>query len=142
MGTERDVFRSGAFAVGIAQSVVWVALGVVTLNVVPRFETIFRDFGVKLPDITIAVLTFGNFLAHYWYVALVPVLVWPFMNYVVVSLLSPRPEVVIPKSLWYMATWAAILLVVLFAVVALFLPLIVDIQSLSPAPVPPGSPPR
>ena len=138
--TDGDIFHSRAFAVGIAQSVIWVVLGVVALNVVPNFDKIFRDFNTKLPDMTIAVLNFGHFLSRYWYLALLPVLLWPFVNHGVVALLSPRPEVVIPKRLWYFATWAIILVVIMFAVVALFVPLIGDIQAISASPVPPGPP--
>ena len=92
--TDRDVFHSRAFAVGIAQSVLWVALGVATLIVVPKFEKMFRDFNTRLPDMTLAVLNFSHFLGCYWYVAFLPVLLWPFVNWGIVCLLSPRPEVV------------------------------------------------
>jgi hypothetical protein len=107
------------------QSVLWFALGVAALIVVPKLEKIFRDFGTKLPDMTITVLNASHFLGRYWYLALLPVLLWPFVNYGVVALLSPRPDVVMPKRLWYFATWVVILLAIMFAVVALFLPLIV-----------------
>lgn len=121
----QDVFHSRAFAVGIVQSVLWVALGVAALIVVPKFEKVFRDFNAKLPDITVSVLNASHFLGCYWYLALLPVLLWPFVNHGVVALLSPRPDVVIPKQLWYFATWIVILLAVMFAVVTLFAPLIV-----------------
>ncbi len=52
----QDVFHSRAFAVGIVQSVLWGALGVAALIVVPKFEKVFRDFNAKLPDITVSVL--------------------------------------------------------------------------------------
>lgn len=138
--TDRDVFRSKAFAVGVAQSVAWTALGVVALMVIPKFDGIFKDFGVKLTYMTVAVLDLGYFLKHYWYLALVLVILWPFVNYGVVALLSPRPDVVLPKRLWYFATWVVILLVIMFALIALFVPLIGDIQGLSASPVPPGTP--
>ena len=83
--TGRDVFHSRAFAVGVAQSVFWVALGVAALIVVPKFEKVFRDFNTKLPDMTIALLNFGHFLGHYWYLALLPVLLWPFVNWDIVA---------------------------------------------------------
>ena len=129
--TDRDVFHSKGFAIGIAQSVVGFALLVAALNVVPRFEKVFRDFNTNLPDMTLAVLCVSQFLSHYWYLAFLPVLLWPFVNHGVVAILSPRPEVVAPRRLWYFATWAAILLVVMVAVVALFLPLIVLVGPLS-----------
>ncbi len=125
--SRQEVFHSRAFTVGIVQSVLWVALGVAALIVVPKFEKVFRDFNTKLPDITVTVLNASHFLGSYWYLALLPVLLWPFMNHGVVALLSPRPDVVIPKRLWYFATWVVILLTIMFAVVALFAPLIVEI---------------
>jgi hypothetical protein len=113
------------------QSVVGIALVLAASIVLPKFEKVFRDFNTRLPDVTIAVLDFGQFLSRHWYLALLPVLLWPFVNHDVVALLSPRPEVVVPKRLWYFATWAAILLVVAFAVVALFVPLIPVVGPLS-----------
>ena len=127
----RDVFHSRAFAVGIAQSVLWVALGVATLIVIPKFEKIFRDFNTMLPEMTVAVLSFSHLFGHYWYLAFLPVLLWPFVNHGVVALLSPRPDVVAPRRLWYFVTWAVIFVVVMVAVAALFLPLIVLISPLS-----------
>ena len=109
------------------QSVLWIALGVAALIVVPKFEKVFRDFNTKLPDITITVLNASHLLRCYWHLALLPVLLWPFVNHGVVALLSPRPDVVIPKRLWYFVTWIVILLAVMFAVVALFAPLIVEV---------------
>lgn len=137
MATGRDVFGSRAFAVGVAQSVVCVALGAVAMTVVSDFEKIFADFGTTLPTMTIIVISFTRFLIHYRYVALLPALVWPFVNWGIVSLLSPRPEVVIPRWLWYTATWLVILLVVALAVVALVLPLIGPISLRTPTPVAP-----
>ena len=84
---------------------------------------------------TILVINVARFLGLYWYLLVLPVLLWPFVNWGIVSVLSPRPEVVIPRRLWYFATWGVILLVVMFAVVALFVPLIGDIQAVSPVHV-------
>jgi hypothetical protein len=123
----QDLFHSRAFAVGIVQSVLWGALGVAALIVVPKFDEVFRGFNTKLPDITVTVLNASHFLGCYWYLALLAVLSWPFVNHGVVALLSPRPDIVIPKRLWYFATWVVILLAIMFAVVALFDPFFADV---------------
>ena len=102
-----------------------------------KFIKIFRDFNTNLPGMTIAVIRFTNFLASYWYLALLLVCLWPFVNWGIVSVLSPSPEVVIPRRLWYCLTWLIIFLIPVFAMVTLYLPLNGLIDSLSPPP--PGS---
>jgi hypothetical protein len=124
VATGRDVFHSRAFAIGVAQSVVSVVLGGVALKIVAQFGKIYRDFEAPLPKMTEVVIGFHQLLSRYWYLAFLPVLAWPFVNYGVVSLLSPRPDVVMPRRLWYFATWGTILLVVMVAVFALFCPLV------------------
>ena len=133
VATGRDVFRSRAFADGVVQSVIWAVLGVVALIAVPKFERIYADFGygdarlngAKLPNTTVAIISFTHVLRRFWYLALPLVCCWPFVNFGVVSLLSPRPEVVIPRRLWYDAMWVVLFLVIMFAVLALFRPLVV-----------------
>lgn len=124
------------------QSVVAIGLGITALRVEPQFEKIFKNFGAKLPDMTILVINVVRFLGWYWYLLVLPVLLWPFVNWGIVSVLSPRPEVVMPRRLWYFATWGVILLVVIFAVVALFILLTTLVNVFESAPVVPGSPPR
>jgi hypothetical protein len=156
--TARNLFGSKAFAGGVKQSVIWVILGVAALIAVPNFERIYAEFGygdarldgAKLPDTTVAIISFTHVLRRFWYLALPLVCAWPFMNFGVVSFLSPSPEVVMPKrllyliprQLWSIATWLVLVLVFVFAVPALFMPLIVDIQAISPAPVAPRFPGR
>ncbi len=123
MATERTVSRFRGFVIGVAQSVVAIGLGVTALKVVPQFEKVFRDFDAKLPDMTKAVVILSRFLGFYWWLLILPVLLWPFVNWGIVSVLSPRPEVVIPKRIWYCATWGTMLLIVVFTVVALWVPL-------------------
>ena len=82
---------------------------------------------------TLAVINFTHFLSRHWYVAFLPVLLWPFVNWGIVCLLSPRPDVVAPRRLWYFATWGIILVAVMVAVAALFLPLITLRRSFSRA---------
>lgn len=135
----RSMFGSPDFDAGLAQSAVWLTLGVAALFVVSKFEQIFQDFGTSLPSMTIALLDLTHLLSRYWYLALLPVISWPFVNWGIVFLLSPRPEVVLPRRLWYFATWGVILLVVVFAMFALFRPLIVLISPLS-GPVAPVAP--
>lgn len=137
----RTIFRSAALHMGIAQSVAAFALVVGALTVVPKFEKFFGDFGTKLPNATRVILDVSHFLRSYWYLAILPVLVWPFANLVIVRLLTRRPEIVVPRRLWYTTVWAILYLMVLFAVFALFRPLIVLITPFSPAPGSPATPP-
>jgi type II secretory pathway component PulF len=135
----RNVFRFRGFVVGVAQSLLLVALGAAALKVVPNFEKVFRELKSDLPDTTIAVLDSCHFLRQHWYPAFLLVLMWPFVDYGVVSLLWRRPELVGLRRLWYFTTWGVIVVVALFAMFALFRPLLVLITSLSHVPVvPPG----
>ncbi len=120
---------------------VWVLLGVALLNVVAKFEKIFQDFKTDLPATTIALINFCHWLRCYWYLAVLLVLVWPFLNYGIVSLLSPLPGVVLPRRLWHVATWLVILAVILFALFAP-LPLEALINRLSSGAAGPGAPPQ
>ena len=98
---------------------VWIALGLWVLRIASGFKKIFLDFGTELPGTTVAFIQFTHFLGHYWYLALLAVALWPLANRRIVFLLSPRPDVVIPRRLWYCATWAVPILVVLFGLFAL-----------------------
>ena len=103
MATVRDVFQSKAFLVGALQSVLWIAFGVGLMHFAKSFEKIFKDFGYsELPDMTVAVLTLGHFLICYWYLGLLIIVLWPFVTWAFVQLVSPRP---ISQELWYVATW-------------------------------------
>ena len=115
MATERSVSHVRDFIIGIAQSMVLIALGVVALKVVPQFEKTFMDFGAKLPEMTMLTISVSRFLGLYWYLLVLPVFVWPFVNWGIASVLSPRPEVVLPKRIWYCVTWGTMLLIVVFA---------------------------
>ena len=142
METLRDILRSRAFAVGTTQSMIWVVLGSAVLRSVNQFEKIFQDFGAKLPVMTIVLVKFAHFLGGRWYLVFLTAMVWPLVNWGVVSNLSPSPEVVLPKRIWYFITWAVILLVVPFVAYALFQPLIELINHLSATPAAPGNSPR
>ena len=119
----RKTVAAAAIAVGIAQGAVWIVLCAALIRLVPRFEKVFVEFNVELPDITKLLIVLSRVLAGYWFIALAVILAWPFVNWGVVSLLSPSPEVAFPRRLWYVLTWLAPMLFAAFTVVALFLPL-------------------
>ena len=64
--------------------VVSVAVGILTyimLSIVPTFEEIFQDFGVKLPDMTLVLITISQQTAKYWYlIPGIPIGVWIFIK--------------------------------------------------------------
>ncbi len=39
----------------------------ILLKIVPSFEKIFKDFGTKLPDITVALIAMSDFVCNFWY---------------------------------------------------------------------------
>ncbi len=125
------IFASRAFVVGVVQGALWIALGVAALRIVSGFNKIFDDFGAELPGMTVFLIGFTQGLRHFWYLAFLLVVSWPLVNWWIVSVLSPRPEVVIPRRLWYVATWCALPLAWAFVVEALFTPLLGLISKLS-----------
>ncbi len=127
----RALFGSSAFIVGVAQAAACIALCMAALSIVPRFERVFKDFGTKLPNMTEIILNLTGYLGRYWYLLLPPICAWPFVNWGIVSLVSPRPGVGIAKLLWYLATCFAISLVIMFGVMALFAPLLELMDHLS-----------
>ena len=119
----RGLWATRGFLVGVIQAALWLALGAITVNVAQEFAKIFHDFDAELPGMTIFFIGFAHFLGHYWYLAVLVIVSWPLVNCGIVTVLSPRPDVVIPRRLWYVVTWAALALVVPLAVVALLVPL-------------------
>jgi hypothetical protein len=61
---------TGSIVSGILQAVLWIAITLVLLLVVPRVAKVFFDFGVKLPQLTLMVIDVATFTARYWYVVL------------------------------------------------------------------------
>ena len=129
--TTRESHAFTALIVGVVQSAVWIALAVAAVRVALGFEGIFRDFEAPLPVLTQCIIGVTRLVRSYWPLALVPVLLWPFVNWVVVSLLSWNPEVAAPRLLWYIATWLAPVVVFVLIVVSLFVPLITLMNRLS-----------
>ncbi len=118
-------FRSLSFLVGLAQALLWVVLAVYLVNLVSEFVQLFEDFRMELPSMTIAVINLTALLERYWYLALILACLWPFANWVVVSVLSARPNTSpILRRLWYGMTWSIPFLLVGIAVTALFMPLL------------------
>ena len=120
VAVSRDQLASRAFVVGAVQAAVWIVAGLAVLRIASSFRKFFSDFGAELPGATIAFIKFTHFLGRYWYLALLLLALWPLVNRRVVFLLSPRPDLVMPRRLWYSATWAVPILVVLFGLFALF----------------------
>jgi type IV pilus assembly protein PilC len=50
--------------------VILTAVGILTfimLYIIPKFEKIFKDFAMKLPDLTLALMATSRWFANYWY---------------------------------------------------------------------------
>ena len=134
----RGVFNEPACYAGLIVSLV---LLLDLLFVVPRFETIFKDFGTKLPALTQWLLDASRWTSRgLWIVFLVlPVA----MGFLVarVQPVAPEPthpgETRLPRrrrpgSWWiFRLAMLGILIIILVTVLALFLPMISLIQSVS-----------
>ena len=57
----------GAICLTIVHSVLFVALGLMLLAVVPRYVQTFDEFGVELPKITQFVIQISSSVTAYWY---------------------------------------------------------------------------
>lgn len=47
-------------------------VGFIMVYIIPKFKSIFYDFDVDLPDITLALITVSDFVAAYWYLLSFP----------------------------------------------------------------------
>lgn len=62
---------------GVVITVAVAILSFILIFIVPKFEKIFTDFGLKLPFITLALMETSRFAVKYWYVIpLIPVAIW------------------------------------------------------------------
>lgn len=112
-----------ATIVGIAQAALWIVFCAALLKVVPRFERIFLDFGAELPEPTKLVITLSHFMIAYWYLAILPICLWPVVNRGVVSALWSSPEKAGAKRAWYVVTWLVPVILLAIVVFALLIPL-------------------
>jgi type IV pilus assembly protein PilC len=56
-------------------------VGFILYFIIPKFEAIFKDFGVPLPRMTIILIEASHFLIKYFYVVfLTPILIWIFIK--------------------------------------------------------------
>lgn len=122
--TGRKVFGSAPFVIGVIQSAACLGLGVGAMHIVSPFERILQDFGTAMPTTTRVVLSVTHILDHYWYLAILLLIAWPWINHAAVSTLSPRPEIVVPRRIWYHVTSIGVLLFFVLAVIAVLLPLV------------------
>jgi len=74
-------------------------------------------------------------MLQYWYLAFLLTVLWPLLNRGIVSLVSPKPETLVRRKLWYFATWLVLLLPLLFAASGLSLPLVPIVSNLLPRSV-------
>ena len=58
-----------------------VIVGFILYFIIPKFEAIFNDFGVPLPQMTIMLITASHFLIKYFYIVfLTPLFIWIFIK--------------------------------------------------------------
>jgi len=66
--------------------VILVAVGILTfimIKIVPTFEDMFNDFGLKLPAPTLLLMSISRGILHYWYlIPAIPIGIWLFIKLV------------------------------------------------------------
>jgi type II secretory pathway component PulF len=109
----------------------WLALGLAMVFVVPHYERIFDEFKLRLPSSTTAVIAVSRWLDRYWYVALIALL--PGTAVVVAISVCVRH---LSHSRWLNGLWWAVLLLLPVALgivvaVSIYLPLVSLIEGLA-----------
>ena len=117
--------------IGTAQAATWIVLCATTVGFILRFQKIFADFGAELPVSTVVVLSLGNLLYCYWYVALLLICLWPIATKGIVVALWPAPENAVARWSWYLITWLASVVLMAFIVVIILVPLLSLVSALS-----------
>lgn len=77
----RDTGDSTPVQATLSNTLGWIlAVGLVALSIVtfimvfiiPKFKKIFEDFGMELPDITVSLIGFSDWLSNYWFLIILP----------------------------------------------------------------------
>jgi MSHA biogenesis protein MshG len=66
----RDRIKSATRYPMIVMCVIAIAIGVLTMFVIPRFEPLFKSLGDNIPWPTLAIMAVSNFAREYWYIVL------------------------------------------------------------------------
>lgn len=108
------------------------------LFVVPQFEQTFKDFGTKLPTVTVILLDLSRLCDRFWYACLAMTIAAPVVLGFLVGLTKPRHAVATARLTPIQRRAAFLLPTLLFLgiyifilIVALFLPMINLLQAVS-----------
>jgi hypothetical protein len=121
--TPQKAVVARAVVIGIAQAALWIVLCVALLTSVPQSEDFFKKLNASLPEATKKAITLSHFAFAYWYLAILPICLWPMVTRGVVSTLWSNPESVVARRLWYGVTWLVPIVLLAFVVLAIALPL-------------------
>jgi hypothetical protein len=91
----------------------WVALVLVLLLVVPRYDKMFKDFGLKLPLLTEMVVAASRWVVRYWYVLVPAGVVLLALDAAVLHGLRLAPATRILSWLWFLLILAGTLVALL-----------------------------
>lgn len=104
-----------------------VAIFWLMLKLVPQYEKVFKDFGAKLPAMTVLIIDLSNLLGMYWYL-LVPVLTGIDVG-IIVTLNSTRHTRLM--TVWGILVGVAQVLLIAAILLATFVPLNALMNSLA-----------
>ena len=115
---------------GGIQGVAWIAVCIVLLTFVPKYERIFRDFKLELPPLTISVLMMSHFMFDYWFIAIPLAMLLGASNFGIVYALESSQSVV-GSRIWRILASIAVLVAAAFVILSVVLPLRHLIDSLN-----------
>jgi hypothetical protein len=112
-----------ALLVGSVQAAAWIGVAFVAAQIGALSEKILKDFRAELPSISKTALRINHVLYDFWYLLLPVLLVLPLLHYAVASWTQRRSKTTL-HCVWYVATWLAPALVLIFFLLAYLLPLL------------------
>jgi hypothetical protein len=108
----------------LLDAALWVVWLVGMLVAVSYMERTFRNFSLKVPPFTEAVLAVGRWLDAYWYVGLPALLAWLALDGAVGFLLRSREGTRRLGNVWSVVMFGLPLLAILCSFLSLWLPLL------------------
>jgi hypothetical protein len=120
--SRRSIIRR-AIAVGFAQAAVWIGIGIAVVQVGISCEKVLRDFRQDLPAISKTAFGLNHALYDHWYLLLPLVVIWPLLNYGV-ALATRFESGSTLRCVWYVLTWLAPALALVFFLLAYLIPFV------------------
>jgi len=113
------------------QSILWIAVIILLVKLVPRFIKIFEDFNTELPRISMIVIDASHFLYSYWYVFLPLLILFCVGDFVLSYFLFHRQKHGVLGTFWRIGMFALPICWIILILLGCFIPLIGTVIELS-----------